>query len=335
MLKASKIVTPISIKYSDFLSGKDLSDILFESYGPFGTGYISVSEIPKYQTQRQAILKQARELYNLPTDLKIKLQCPESNYLIGWSQGKEVYKGQVNESQSVFYTNYFEKEESYLPLPNLWPGAELPNFKSAHKAFNLTVYNTTLLVLDHLDKLLKKHSLTVSLKQIISESRHPITLLLHYLPQKGPKEWSRWHCDHDIIVGLCCPLYTNEDSGEQVDPEALNWETNLCIRNKDDEIMKVRAKPDELLIHIGETSQIITGGILRATPHAVITDGTQEKLSRSTYALFFDPKPEFRITCPKTKYSDFSFIDYDNMAKLSTKWKDGITFEEFGYKTFT
>lgn len=334
-MKVSKIVKPFNIKYADFFSGKDLTEQLFESLNPYGNGIISVSGIPDFQFQRKALLKQARDLYRLPFELKKKLNSPESSYRLGLSQGQEVYKGQTNDSQSVFYANYYEQEESNYPFPNLWPGPELPNFKTAHKALDKTLYTTSLLVLEHLDKVLIKHGLSISLKQAILESLHPYSVLLHYLPQNAQREWSRWHCDHDIIGALCYPLYINEITGEQIQGQDMNWETNLYSRTKDNEIFKINWNPDDMLFFIGEVTQIITGGILRSTPHFVYTDGSQGSMSRNTFGLFLDPQPGYRLDSPNTKFSEFALLEYSGMPKLKQRWKNGATFLEFSSDAFS
>lgn len=59
--------------------------------------------------------------------------------------------------------------------------------------------------------------------------------------------------------------------------------------------------PTCLAFQIGETAQIVSGGIVEATPHAVVRgeEEIREGLNRNTFAVFMGPKFNERLNVPK------------------------------------
>ena len=53
--------------------------------------------------------------------------------------------------------------------------------------------------------------------------------------------------------------------------------------------MKVNIPADAVAYQIGETSQILSGGKLQATPHVVVTNPNTSGVSRNTMAVFMGP----------------------------------------------
>ena len=69
----------------------------------------------------------------------------------------------------------------------------------------------------------------------------------------------------------------------------------LYVRTRKGAVLQVKLPPGCLAYQIGETSQIHTGGLLQATPHAV--KGTSGA-SRQTYAQFMQPEIDGLMTVP-------------------------------------
>merc|ERR1712046_4501 len=66
----------------------------------------------------------------------------------------------------------------------------------------------------------------------------------------------------------------------------------LFVEGRNGEQVEVRAPRDCLGFQIGEASQILSGGVVHATPHMVkgyISKGGEPKLSRETFAVFIQP----------------------------------------------
>jgi len=96
--------------------------------------------------------------------------------------------------------------------------------------------------------------------------------------------------------------------------------------------------PDHIAFQLGEVFQILSGGILQATPHCVVAPRppptstleksqpkTQISVYRNTFALFMQPRWDYVLHCP----------DGIDPGKVGVDvWKDGISFGEFSKKRF-
>ena len=101
--------------------------------------------------------------------------------------------------------------------------------------------------------------------------------------------WCGWHNDHGMLTGLTSSLLLHEDNGHAVvDSQYIDPEAGLYIRNRRGELVKVSIPVDCLAFQIGETAQILSGGLLQATPHAVRASKVAN-VSRETFAVFMEP----------------------------------------------
>ena len=80
---------------------------------------------------------------------------------------------------------------------------------------------------------------------------------------------------------------------------------------------------------IGETMQIITGGLLEASPHSVgkTLKVDKEYLNRTSFSLHIQPKSDFRLFVPE----DVNPGCVRNMKRkyipqLKERWTNGITY---------
>lgn len=84
---------------------------------------------------------------------------------------------------------------------------------------------------------------------------------------------------------------------------------------------------------IGESSQILSGGRLRATPHAV-SGSAMAKVSRESFALFLQPNEDFTLDLPEgTSIDDLGVPLRSDVASIQSRWKPGQTFGEFHWAT--
>lgn len=92
-------------------------------------------------------------------------------------------------------------------------------------------------------------------------------------------------------------------------------------------MVRVVIPPDHIAFQLGEAFQILSGGVLQATPHCVVAPRAeyQEGLHRNTMALFMQPKWDEVLKCP-TPF-DPSNVEVD-------AWKPGVTFGEFSKARF-
>ena len=165
--------------------------------------------------------------------------------------------------------------------------------------------------------------------------------LLHYFPvseevDTSDMKWCGWHNDHGTITGLCSAMYLAPD-GSEVDPSSIeDTESGLFAMNRNFEQVKIKIPKDSLAFQIGESAQIHSGGLLRATPHCVISKPSTEGISRNTMAVFLEPNFEDIMSVPEG-------VDPVNVHKsdptkqlslIKNRWKNGQSFEEFEMETY-
>jgi isopenicillin N synthase-like dioxygenase len=63
-------------------------------------------------------------------------------------------------------------------------------------------------------------------------------------------------------------MFINE-AGKKYDIPSPDAEAGLYVRTRGGKEFQVRVPKDSIAFQIGESSQVLTGGLLRATPHAV------------------------------------------------------------------
>lgn len=83
-----------------------------------------------------------------------------------------------------------------------------------------------------------------------------------------------------------------------------------------------------MAVQIGETTEIITGGEIKALPHAVLSSGGNKEVSRNTLALFYDPVPDFPLNLPD-KYDEKLFVDNGLTPTLRGRLEKGDTYGDF------
>jgi len=169
---------------------------------------------------------------------------------------------------------------------------------------------------------------------VIENSRTCKARLLHYfpLPEDDPKtpgtraidSWCGWHNDHSALTGLCPAMYRDVSKDEQIpnpDPNA-----GLYIKSRDGKTYQVRLPADCLGFQIGECTQVFSGGLLLATPHAVraVAYPLSTTVCRDTFAVFMQPNFDFMLNPPQGIAPD---------AVAVGQYKSGMDFGEFGKAT--
>lgn len=168
-----------------------------------------------------------------------------------------------------------------------------------------------------------------SVERVVRESNTCKARALYYFPRdddapRSRDSWCGWHNDHGALTGLCAALYMDDSTGNQVtlpDPQAGLWAKSRDMIEK-----RITFPADHLAFQIGESSQIITGGVLRATPHAVqaLRFPDSKVIGRSTFAVFMQPKNDFTMEIPKGR----------GIADVHTgQFRIGQTFADFSKAT--
>ena len=93
------------------------------------------------------------------------------------------------------------------------------------------------------------------------------------------------------------------------------------------DMFRVVIPPDHIAFQLGEAFQILSGGLLQATPHCVVAPRAeyQKNLYRNTMALFLQPKWDKMLTCP-------SECDVSGLGIKA--FTPGMTFGEFSKARF-
>lgn len=99
--------------------------------------------------------------------------------------------------------------------------------------------------------------------------------------------WCGWHRDIGSLTGLTCAMYTKGG----VEVPSPDSEAGLYIRNREGKVVKAVYNADYLAFQMGETTEILSGGLFHATPHCVKAP-RQEILGveRNSFAVFMQPQ---------------------------------------------
>lgn len=140
---------------------------------------------------------------------------------------------------------------------------------------------------------------------------------------------SGWHNDHGSLTGLVPAIYM-DGNGKQVpspDPAA-----GLYIQARSGEQVQVRLPANACGFQIGETSQIQSGGLLQATPHAVMP-AKAAGVTRETFAVFLEPEFDAPLAIPAGKTVSDCQADTAKLPPtvlpVNARWRVGQTFGDF------
>jgi isopenicillin N synthase-like dioxygenase len=337
----------VLLEHADLAAGVDLGASIERAFGPEGIGLLVVRGVPGFPELRQALLPLGHRFASLPHAVKEKYVDAASSYAFGWSHGKELLRpGQPDGAKGSYYAN------PQLDDPqNLWPAADLPELEGAFKALGRRMVEAGLLVAAQCDRYVQSRlgerlAPEARLERIISESRACKARLLHYFPiddgdpsPRARDSWCGWHSDHGSLTALCPAMYFEEAPGHSglspegtpppvrsdfPPPDAL---VGLYVRTRAGGERKVAIPRDCVAFQIGESAQVMTGGLLQATPHAVqaLAWPTSRNVSRSTYAVFMQPDDAVPMHAPEGT---------DPRALEVGAFKPGMTFGEFAAATF-
>ena len=180
------------------------------------------------------------------------LTDPSSQYVSGWSHGKEAFKpGQYDTLKGSYYVNCafyqgrdFAKEPHPLSqefpqftAPNLWPTEQtLPGFRETFEELVTLVIDTAVVVARACDRYAAAHIEDYEsnyLERVVTTSLITKARLLHYFPpenaliqkshvseSEGPPRpdhsdqdsWCATHIDHGCLTGLTSAMYIDEAS---------------------------------------------------------------------------------------------------------------------------
>uniref|UniRef100_A0A0D9XIJ2 Isopenicillin N synthase-like Fe(2+) 2OG dioxygenase domain-containing protein n=1 Tax=Leersia perrieri TaxID=77586 RepID=A0A0D9XIJ2_9ORYZ len=173
--------------------------------------------------------------------------------------------------------------------------------------------------------------------------------------------WQDWHYDYGVLTVLTAPLFLCSARGEQCsigeECSPPDEHTYLQLLNTK-KIFSVRCSPDSFIVQVGEAADILSGGKLRSTLHAVSRPYGSTNISRETFVVFL--QPSWDKTLPYSGHclagdddeqsdgDDLAFSDgsvisssehllvqdiLKRIPPLSSRLKEGMTFAEFSRQT--
>ena len=103
------------------------------------------------------------------------------------------------------------------------------------------------------------------------------------------------------------------------------------------EQIRIAIPPDALAFQIGESAQIVSGGVLQATPHCVKSAGLSGGVSRNTFALFMEPNNDVVLKVPQgAGEKDVFVVDKSGrVPPMLNRFSNGCTFGDFEKKTLS
>ena len=161
--------------------------------------------------------------------------------------------------------------------------------------------------------------------------------LLYYYPVDIEKansksdNWIAWHNDSGFLTCLAGDIYVNHETGAVIDnPEPDTAGLYICTRDGTEK--KIHIPNDLLGIQLGECTQIISGGLLVATPHCVRGCKNTPNVARISLPCFVDTRVDFPLIMPEscTREDVFRNTVAQRVPPLSERWlRNGVTFAEF------
>jgi len=202
---------------------------------------------------------------------------------------------------------------------NRWP-SEVPQLEQAFKRMGRLVYDVAKPIIQRLDALIAAerpgHGSRLYDASFEPGSRLAVGRLLHYygiqqtVDEVGntasadssgnvqSDSWCGWHNDNSTITGLVPALWLDEENGA---PVSAPPGAGLYVEGGDGEQIHISAPADALGFQIGEAAQILSGGVVHATPHMVrgyISPIGTPLISRETFALFIEPQWDAQLNPP-------------------------------------
>lgn len=334
-------------KISDTKNYSSIKNEIKEAYGPNGLGALIVKDVPNHFQLKYNLLKLTKKLADLPKESLLSLEKPKLGYSIGWSHGKERFEDRVDERKGSYYgvlKVYNELKgliENKSEDINVWPVKDLPELEISFMELGNQIRQVSFHLIRCIDYYIKSiyPSYTYKNDEIIKASDANKARLLHYFPRGNSVlnngDWCGWHNDHGTITGLTSAMYF--DSNNNLVNDNLKLEkTGLWAQTRSGDKVKVSYGQNDIAFQIGETYQILSGGTLIATPHAVIVDNDiPSDVHRSTYALFMQPKKTLKLEIPNgSTMKNIETSEIYTVPKLQKRFiKNGMTFEEFDKET--
>lgn len=350
----SMALKAVKISYQALKSESDLSDKIEEAFGQRGLGLVLITGYPEFQEKREKVLRAIRQFALLPEEIKEIYTLPEAHYSYGWSHGKERMKNGVPDiAKGSYYARphadvITDDPQLKIKFPgtyfdNVWPRQHCPELELAFKEMAKVQIDLGHHVCRAFDRYLYqqtggKHTIE-KFFTMIKDSVAYKGRMLHYFPVEPELNSTAdglcgWHLDHGCVTCLLSPLFLDLQGNCLPKPP----DCGLYVKSPSTGIaIKVDIPSDCLAIQLGETFQVLSGGLLRATPHCV-RSSKHPGLTREQLAVFMDCAPEQEMTLPEYSLSKDEVLSTpflpQGVPQLSSRMEGVRTYRDFANNTF-
>ena len=316
----------VTLEYSKLVAGHDYAATVARAYAHDGLGILAVVGVPDgmVDAPRRRLLTLGRKLALSPPKALAAYEREDLSFANGWSHGREVFRGRPDTTKGSWYAHALEDAPSEgdasaarFPMitgTNRWPTDLVgPDFEASFKELGRVLYDLAAHVLTNADAAVEAANPHAPRGALLNathgRSRLHVGRLLHYYAPDDNAEpaepsdaasWCGWHNDNSVITVLPPAMWLVEASGEAVARDACPT-GGLMVRTRQGHTVDVVVPPGAVLFQLGEAAQILTGGALMATPHAVRRGAPG--LSREAFALFVQPHWDHAIGRDETLHA--------------------------------
>jgi isopenicillin N synthase-like dioxygenase len=347
----------VVVDYADVHGGADLSDAIQRAYGAGGFGVLAIRGVPGFIEAKRAALSQVHQLAHLPAEQLAVLEDPVSLFNAGWSHGKEKLGDKPDFAKGSFYFNPLvdvpgsAEERAQFPVSypcNKWPSTAMPALEPACKRIGQVMHGVCVDLARHIDRFAATRvpNYVADLGGAMESTVKAKGRALYYFPldasaqaEGSADSWIGWHNDSGFLTCLAGDMYVDDETGQEIacpDPRA-----GLYVVDRNGNDCQVRIPDDCMAIQVGECVQIITGGAVQATPHAVrgagIIPGSSVKVARISLPCFIDTRPQYPLCAPAgvARETVLDSAVSSKVPALGDRWlADGQTFGSFLQETF-
>ena len=308
----------VSVSYENLLnqSPKAMEAVNAAFCQEAGFGALEVTGVPRWRDIRKKLFETGAAFTFDQTEAmkEARLSCESENRVApGWKGTPGFEKHSL---QSGFYCNLKasndEKDNDKIWHENKWPSDNSSiKLKSHVNEAGRIMYEVVLMTLELAQKALlqsiskigKEDSFSEKclpdLRKLAEESTFLPSRLVYYDAkfsrydeiERGDKEyWLPWHVDFNLVTALAPACWLEEEVALQ--DGTIHFDTStekgegLLLRSSSGKVVPAALNDNSVLVQLGAHCHLLSGGLLRAGPHAVSKDKSKMGMGRFSFGIF-------------------------------------------------